>query len=279
MQLPLLKTTYFLKEEETDGHNPMKFECSDGNIYYCKYLTSVKQAEIDCLAYEIVANQLLKSLNIATPDIALVQISPDSVSKKDLKYNKRALPDKVCFGSKLVPASSLANGTQLFANRREVKRYSNYTDIIKIAAFDLMVDNRDRGREDNINQLEAEISMDNKKMLKFYAIDHAFIFGGQKDLRFFKPSEDLNYGSKLIENEYFKSLVSYVPKKIRLQVLEEFVTSYPKVYDQALQNAFTLFHCSWQIPPNLNQRMFDFLSNKERLDRVINKMNESLKLL
>ncbi len=275
----LLTTTHFIREEKTDGHNPMKFDCSDGNIYYCKYITSVKQAEIDCLAYEIVANQLLKSLNIATPDIALVQISPDSVSKKDLKFNKRAWPDAVCFGSKLVPAASLANGTQLFANKKEVKRYINYTDIIKIAAFDLMVDNRDRGRDDNINLLEAEISVDNKKMLKFYAIDHAFIFGGQQELRFFKPREDLNYGSKLVENEYFKSLVSFIPKKIRLQVLEEFVTSYSKVYDQSLQNAFPLFHSSWQIPPNLNQRMFDFLSSKERLDRVINKMNESLKLL
>ena len=275
----ILTTTHLIREEKTDGHNPMKFDCSDGNIYYCKYITSVKQAEIDCLAYEIVGNQLLKALNIATPDIALVQISPDSVTKKDLKFNKRAWPNAVCFGSKLVPASSLANGTQVFRTKKEVKRYVNYTDIIKIAAFDLMVDNRDRGREDNINLLEAEISMDNKKMLKFYAIDHAFIFGGQKELRFFKPREDLNYGSKLIENEYYKSLVSFIPHKIRLEVLEDFVTSYPKVYDQSLQNAFPLFHNSWQIPPNLNERMFDFLSSKERLDRVINKMNESLKLL
>lgn|ERR1019366_3124526 len=275
----ILATTYFIKEEETDGHNPMKFECSDGNIYYCKYRTSVKQDEIDCLAYEIVATQLLKSLNIATPDIALVQISTNSVAKKDLKYNKRAWPDAVCFGSKKVPASSLANGTQLFASKKEVKRYINYTDIIKIATFDLMVDNRDRGRDDNINLLEAEISVGNKKMLKFYAIDHAFIFGGQQELRFFKPTENLNYGSKLIENEYFKSCVRFIPKKIRLQVLEEFVNSYNEVYDESLQKAFALFHNSWKIPTNLNDRMFDFLSSKERLNRVSIKMNESLKLL
>lgn len=275
----LLTTTYFFHEEETDGHNPMKFECSDGNIYYCKYLTSIKSAEIDCLAYEIIANKLLKALNIPTPDISLVQISRNSVNKKDLKYNKRAWPDAVCFGSKLVPASSLANGAQLFKYKKEVNRFVNYTDIIKIAAFDLMVDNRDRGRDDNINLLEAEIIVNDKKMLKLYAIDHAFIFGGQAELRFFKPAESLNYGNKLIENEYFKSLVKLIPKKIRLQVLEEFVNSYNEVYNESLQKAFTLFHHSWKIPPNLNGRMFDFLSNKERLNRVSIKMNESLKLL
>lgn len=274
-----LSTSYFFHEEKTDGHHPMKFECSDDRIYYCKYLTSLKKAEIDFLAYEIIANQLLKNLNIATPDFALVKISKDSVSKKDLKHNWRAWPDAVCFGSKLVPSSSLVNGTQLFSSKKEVKRYVNYTDIIKIAAFDLMVDNRDRGREDNFNLLEAEITENNKKKLKFYAIDHAFIFGGQRELRFFKPTENLSYGHKLIEKEYFTSCVKHIPKKLRLQILEEFVTLYNETYAISIQNAFALFHSSWEIPTNLNERVLEFLSSKERLDRVLTKMNDSLKNL
>ncbi len=279
MKIPLVNTTYFIREEETDGHHPMKFECNDGDIYYCKYRISVKKEELDCLAYEIIANRLLVALDIKTPDIALVQLSSDSCVKKDLKHNQRAWPNAICFGSKLIKASSLVNGTQLFASKKEVNRYTNHTDLIKIAAFDLMVDNCDRGRADNINLLESESVIDGKRQLTFYAIDHAFIFGGIDGLRFFKPDDNIHYGSKLIDSEYFNSYIKFVPKKLRLKVLEEFVNSYNEVYLKAIQSAFTLFHCSWEIPENLNERVVKFLSNPNRLSRISNKMYESLKLL
>ena len=277
--LPLLHTSFLIQEEQTDGHNPMKFECSDGNIYYCKYLVGIKRAEIDYLAYEIIANRLLVALNIPTPDIALVQVNSNSVSVKDLKKNKKAYPNAVCFGSKLVKSSSLVNATQFFNKRKEIKRYYNYKDLIKIATFDLFFDNTDRGRKDNINLLEAIEVANGKRKLKYVAIDHAFIVGGNQGLRFFKPTDPLISNGKLIENEYFISQIKFIPKKIRLQILEEFITLYKKVYNNAVQEAFTMFHPTWQIYQNLNDKVYDYASSNERLNKVTIKMHESLKKL
>ena len=277
--LPLLYTSFLIQEEQTNGHHPMKFECSDGNIYYCKYLVGIKSAEIDCLAYEIIANRLLLALNIPTPEIALVQVNADSTSRKSLHFNKKAYPNAVCFGSKLVNSSSLVNATQVFNERKEVKRYHNYKDLIKIAIFDLLFDNADRGRKDNINLLEAMDVVNGKRKLQYVAIDHAFIFGGEHGLRFFKPTDQLTTNGKLIENEYFTSQVQHIPKKTRLQILEEFVTLYKEVYNDAVQEAFTMFHPTWQLYQNLNDRVYDYASNSDRLNRVTVKMHESLKNL
>ena len=33
-----VKTELLLEETKTSGHAPLKFICSDNNLYYCKYL-------------------------------------------------------------------------------------------------------------------------------------------------------------------------------------------------------------------------------------------------
>lgn len=115
--------------------------------------------------------------------------------------------------------------------------------------------------------------------MRFYAIDHAFIFGGQNNLRFFKPTDAVETQGKLIDNLYFRNYVKLVPKKIRLQVLEDFITLYKAVYNETLQNTFPMFHPSWNIPPNLNDRILNYLSNEQRLNIVQNKAYELLKNL
>lgn len=276
MNTPII-TTFFFDEEKTDGHHPMKFLCEDDNIYYCKYLTQVSKDELDFLAYEVIANRLLKGLQVRTPEIALIKLSPDSVSKNDLKKNKRAYPDKVCFGSRQVIDSSLVNGAQMFSKRKEVNRFINARDIIRIAAFDLIVDNRDRGKRDNFNLLEAEVKENGKAKLALYAFDHAFIFGGQEKLRHFRPSEVLTDSMNLIETEYFKSFVRQIPKKERLVVLEEFITLYSEVYEDSFKSAIPLLHESWNIQTIVLDMAHAFLSNKKRLDCVSIKLNEFLK--
>lgn len=52
--VPVVHTTWLNKEEETDGHSPMHFQCDDGNFYYLKYRTQIKKTEFDCLVYELV---------------------------------------------------------------------------------------------------------------------------------------------------------------------------------------------------------------------------------
>lgn len=277
--IELLTTIFFLGEEETDGHHPMRFDCSDGNLYYCKYLINqTNQKELDFLAYEIIANQLLKALKVSTPDIALIQLTKDSFDKQEIVHNKKIkLGNPVLFGSKEVRGSSLVSGVQLFCRKKEINRYSNHFDLIRIATFDLLVDNKDRGRSDNMNLLEAEYVHEGKKKIKFYAIDHAFIFGGQNNLRFFKPENSIETAGKFVDNIYFRNYIKLIPKKIRLQVLEDFIILYKEVYNETLHNTFAMFHSSWNIPPNLNDRVLNYLSNEQRLNAVYDKMYQLLK--
>lgn len=51
MSLANLHSELLLAEMQTDGHAPLKFVCSDGNIYYCKYLKTMNKEEVNCLAY------------------------------------------------------------------------------------------------------------------------------------------------------------------------------------------------------------------------------------
>src|SRR5688572_13064453 len=108
MPLPSVQTVYLIKELETDGHRAMKFLCSDGSIYYCKYRVSMKKEEVDFLCYEIVCNYLLKCLGVPCPDLALVEIVDGSFDVKDLKYNsKYVAAGTICLGSKEIPESDL----------------------------------------------------------------------------------------------------------------------------------------------------------------------------
>ena len=174
-----------ITEEKTDGHSPMKFLCSDDQIYYCKYRVDMNQEEIDFLLYEIVCHFLLKYLKVPTPEIALVTLTKDSFDPKHLVRNKRySKPGVICFGSKLVDSSSLLIDMQIIDSRSAFKRLDNPMDLIKIALFDLWVDNVDRGRQGNFNIL---MSASHRKTT-YYAFDNAFAFGGQKGLRIFKPA-------------------------------------------------------------------------------------------
>ena len=82
MQVQKKYTELFLRETQTDGHAPIAFVCNDLNIYYCKYLNSLKKEEITCLAYEVIASKLLVSLDIPTPDISAVTIAENTLTKK-----------------------------------------------------------------------------------------------------------------------------------------------------------------------------------------------------
>lgn len=273
-----VSTTFFIQEEETDGHRPMKFECNDGAIYYCKYLNSLKPIELDCLAYEVVAHYLLKALQIPTPEIALVTLTADSFNPKHLKkYNKKyAKEGIVCFGSKSVDGANLVNDTQLMLKRREFNRYENTHDLIKIAFFDLWLDNCDRGRDGNINLIEAPIK-EVRNQNRYYAIDHAFIFGNLDRIRIFNPKNEISTNRKLLENEYFKSVIKFIPPKQRVEIVNNFVALLNENYINALQTAFSVIPDSWQVPKIVMERIHNFVSDPKRLKLVEFQVNKKLK--
>ncbi|MEO8794268.1 MAG: HipA family kinase [Daejeonella sp.] len=268
MPLPSTATFTFLEEIGTDGHSPLKFICEDDHIYYCKYRTgrSLNQHEIDCLFYEVVSNRLLKGLNIPTPELSLIEISANSFNPKDLKYHKRfCKPGVIYLGSKHIENTDLVQSVQPVTSKREFKQLMNPYDLIKIAMFDLWVDNCDRGREENYNLL---LSTDGKSK-KIYAFDHAFCFGGLDKLRMFHAGLPTNHGNKLITSLYFKKILPFLDKKKCKEIVDNFLFLQPDEAEPIILDTYNDCPQEWGIPFALVERMISLLTNTERNQTVI----------
>ena len=156
----LIKTLIILEEIETDGHSPMKFLCSDGEIYYCKYRVSSKIEELDCLIYEVICSRLANFFSIPTPEIAIVELAPNCFTMKDIPRNKKyAKVGQFCFGSKDIKNGNLITGLELVNSLFDLEKIYNPYDLVKIALFDLWIDNDDRGKKQNYNLLTTTLAL------------------------------------------------------------------------------------------------------------------------
>jgi hypothetical protein len=263
-----LHTELFLRETQTDGHAPIAFVCNDLNIYYCKYLNSLKKEEITCLAYEVVAHKLLKALNILTPEIAAVTIAENTLNKKEIKHNKRLRAGDVCFGSKEVQNATEVQSLAQVKTKSEFNKILNPTDIIKIAIFDLWVNNSDRGRNfgEGFNYNLLLEPQENK--YKLLAFDNAFIFGGLNQIGIFKPSPCIDVSNKIHLSPYYKSIVKHISNEQFTQVVNNFIPLLRKNYDTPISNIIKEVSVYWELTPNLDKRMLAFISSKNRIDEI-----------
>ncbi len=266
MVLKHITSEFLIGEEETDGHSPMKFLCSDDEIYYCKYRVTSKKDELDLLVYEIVCHYLCEHLGIPTPQIALVELTKDSFEPKDIPRNKLyAKPGVICFGSHIVNPAFLVNDTQLIKSKADFNRYKNPEDLIKIAIFDLWVDNTDRGKAGNFNLLVSTKS----GKTSYYAFDNAFTFGGVNSLRIFNPSFEVSTVDKLLNTDYFRSVIKFIPKAERVNIAQKILSL---CHDEAVSDIITktppLIPGAWNTLPGLYPRMHNFLSNVQRLQKI-----------
>lgn len=277
LPINLVNTLTLLEEIPTDGHSPMKFLCKDDRVYFCKYRSgfSLNGNEIDFLAYEVICHFLLKHFKIPTPEIALVQLVKDSFEPKDLKLNKKyAKPGLICFGSQEVKGANLITGLELAKNRRDFNRYLNPDDLIRIACFDLWIGNTDRGRDENFNLLSHSY-LGKQRILAF---DHGFAFHGESGLRTFNPEWPLETQTSLGRTTFYKSIVKHIHTRDRIREAENFVNWMSESVESVVNEAFAGLPKSWLTPPNLKNRILDFLENKSRLERIKAEVLLSLRL-
>lgn len=259
------ETTRILIEElDTDGHSPLKFICSDGAVYYVKYRSgkSFDKYEIHCLLFEMICTRLLQHLEIPVPEQALIEIDGVSYAPGQVKANKRYLRHGVIgWGSREIENTDLVKEIELIQRRKEFNKLLNPEDLIRIAVFDLWVDNADRHSE-NYNLLTK--FEDGK--LKIITIDHAFTFGGLKGMKIFNSATQPSSFRKLIESQYFKSVVQHFRKNERLQIARQFLSLISELDVENLVNeVFTQIPNQWGIDPSLKKRIIDFLKSRQRL--------------
>ncbi|MGO2358399.1 HipA family kinase [Mesonia sp.] len=267
--LKTIDTELLLEEIPTDGHAPLKFICSTNEIYFCKYLNSFNRLELNCLAYEVIANFLLTKLEVSTPEIALVNVSPNTLDKSKIRLNRRLREGNICFGSKEIAPAQELQAIQDFS-KTDFNKLSKPEDIIKMALFDLWVDNRDRGRifEDGINYNILLEQVGSKQ--KLIAFDNAFIFGGLESIGTFNPSSMVNTRNKLVATPFYKKVIKFIDSRNFNDTVNNFVPLLEQNFAQEISEIIEQLPKEWELTKNLDQRINDFLSNKKHINSLKN---------
>lgn len=259
-----IETKILIEELETDGHSPMKFICDDGEVYYVKYRSgkSLDKKEINCLVFEMVCTRLLQRLQIPVPEQAIVTIVENSYATGQLTTNKKYVRAGVqAWGSKEINQTDLVKEIEQVQKKKEFNKLLNPEDLIKIAIFDLWVDNADR-HSGNYNLL---LKLEGGK-LKIITIDHAFTFGGLKGMNTFNILSVPNSYKKLIESQYFKLVMKHLSVNNRLEIASQFLSLLGELdIKNLIDEVFAEIPTQWGINPTLQKRIIDFLQSKQRI--------------
>jgi len=197
-----VKTERFVEQLDTQGSVPCLFECSDGETYYVKHIGNNRLHVIN----EFLGAKLLELLELPTPEVALVEIVPETIEGVSFL---RKTPEGVGFGSQML--GGITRGLDSFdlIKGAEIRKFPAPQALIGIVLFDLWVYNIDRTPR-NSNVLLHENKAGN---LRFVAIDHALMF------------DDYPYEASRLQNLSFVSLT-----------LEDTLIGHPQfreVYDMA----------------------------------------------
>jgi len=159
--------------------------------------------------------------------------------------------------------SNLVTGLELVNNAESLHVIYNPYDLIKIAVFDLWINNADRGRNENYNLLT---SSQNSK-LKIWAFNHAFAFGGVNELRIFNSKTKPNIDDKLISTLYFSSLTAQLDLSTCLETISTIVDSFYQLAE-AILIAFEEIPSDWKVFPGLKPKIDSFLLDSNRIELV-----------
>src|SRR5690606_4525002 len=269
--MKIVNTLTLVEEMTTDGHSPLKFLCDDLNIYYCKYRSgvSLNKHEIDCLYYEIICNRLLANVQVPHAEIKLVKIAPNSFKKESLtRHKKFCKPGRLYLGFKEIESADVLQGIMAANSKRDFRKLLNPYDLIKIALFDLWVDNRDRGKSENYNLLLAPTNIG----VKIVPFDHAFCFGGIELLRTFNEKIPVSGQDKLITSFYFSKIRQYFERQKACDIVKNFLSLQTHEIEVIISETYDECPTEWEIPTRLKDRIFTFLTNKDCLQTAQNIM-------
>ncbi len=221
----------------------------------------------------MICTSLLQRLHIPVPEQALVTVNGNAHASGQLisnkKYTKHGI---IAWGSKEIPQTDLIKEIEQIQTKKEFNKLLNPEDLIRIAIFDVWVDNADR-HSGNYNLLTK---LENGK-LKIITIAHAFTFGGLKGMNIFNAASQPDTYKKLAESHYFRSAVKHFNRKQRLHFGSQFLSLISELDIANLINeVFTQIPEQWSIGPLLKKRMVDFLQSPQRITTLQQICKQSL---
>ncbi len=213
-------------------------ECEDGGFYVVKYISNPQHRRI--LPNEWIASVILKHLQIAAPDTAIIDIPQDFIlefPESSIQLGTRVIaPDPGWhFGSKF-PGDPARMATYDFVPDQLLSQVHNLRDFLGILAFDKWMGNSDARqaiffRAQISEWLPGAEAHPRKMGFIAFMIDHGYVFNGPHWDFISSPVQGL-YPRKMVYNAV-RSLNDFQPWVDRIVHFPE------HVIDQAVR----------QIPP------------------------------
>lgn len=212
------------------AHGPLKVLDSSYTPYVLKFPNN--RNDNDSIIKEFICHFLLKCWMIPTTEIASLSVPPELLESCNLLTNreKGLIENYNCFGSKL-----LINAIDLMhfitaENAVAQRRIMNPSDIIKIALFDIWVENEDRKPSNNNLLLNAS-----GDFFEIIPIDHAYTFSSLnfKELKY--QTLNFSYNDSILHSPLATSIV----KKTQLD--DVFFQKYEKMFYICIENAESFF--------------------------------------
>ena len=249
-----------INQYNTEGHSPLKVLADDLNPYVLKFPKN--PFDKVSIVKEFVCFYLLKCWSIATPDIAALSVPGNLLKECGFISNrdKRLIEGTVCFGSKLIPDAIELMDFLAAQNAAAQKKIFNPEDMIKIALFDLWIENDDRRPTNN----NIVLGTHNKGFV-IYPIDHAFTFSTMNFSELTHSSVSFSDNDSILLSPLAKSVL----KKTGFKT--DFRRKLEEMFYLCIENAKLFFpQIVSNIPVNLEftnedkSKLSEFLFNKER---------------
>lgn len=221
----------------------------------------------DSITKEFLCHFLLKSWSIPTPEINILTIPHDLLEECTLlkKREKNYIKDYNCFGSKM-----LLNSIDLIEfisakDKVSLRRIKNQFDLLKIALFDIWVENEDR-KPSNNNLLLNPFG----KSFEITAIDHAYTFSTLNFNELVHTDVNFSYNDSILYSPLARSIIN------NQKWNNDLCLKYREMFYLCVQNAENLFlNSNKNIVDNhlftSENRTFlhNFLFNKKRNAAVL----------
>jgi hypothetical protein len=205
-KLKYVEAISFIREIPTEGHNPLLIIANDYNAYYIKN-TKDRLPAFDIIN-EFLCSYLLRLWEINTPPISAVKLDP-VIFQKEMNHHHQAryYKNNIAFGSMEMPDVHEMNSFSEISSASDFKKYKRPIDLIKIALFDIWVENTDR-KPSNPNILFRYVN----DKISTYAIDHAFTFDAMSYEDLFVKGVSMSFNENLLQHNAVKEIIKRMLK-------------------------------------------------------------------
>ena len=159
-----------------------------------------------------------------------------------------------------------ASKLELVSTKPTFNTFARPLDLVRISLLDLMVENRDRNR----NNLNLLVSQEKKREL--IVIDHYNTFGGPENAGKTLSASAPFVDATLLGTGFCRSILHYMDREKLINEVDAFANSYASVdVEETVDDVLDQMPDEWPISMNLRSQLKQFLDDNVRIKEVTDK--------